>query len=146
MENNWILLDRKILEEIGYSNSFRIIPRKYKQNYLEDKCNDFNCVKNRLKNMTDFKCGNSLDDNNCDWVILKENKKENIYIKQNVFEKFKITVSEHLKKLKKTTEWFIYVLENVSFGVNHYKIGITNNLDKRMLQYKSSSYNDYNYK
>ena len=97
MENNWILLDRKILEEIGYSNSFRIIPRKYKPNYLEDKRNDFNCAKNRLKNMTDFKWCNSLDDNNCDWVILKENKKENIYVKQDVFEKFKITVSEHLK-------------------------------------------------
>ena len=30
--------------------------------------------------------------------------------------------------------------------MNNYKIGITNNLDKRMSQYKSSSYNDYNYK
>ena len=97
MENNWILLDRKILEEIGFHNSFRIITHKYKPNYLEDKRNDFNCAKNRLKNMTDFNCGNSLDNNNCDWVILKEN----IYIKQDVFEKFKMTVSEHLKKIKK---------------------------------------------
>ena len=85
--------------------------RKNKSDYLEDKRNDFNSFKHRVKNITQFKGGQSFDDDDddCDWIIIKEGKKENIYMKKESLNKFKIIVSEHLKKLKKINRWYVYV-------------------------------------
>ena len=101
MENNFVMIDRFIIEEFGYSNRFVMTLRKNKSDYLEDKRNDFNSFKHRVKNITQFKGGQSFDDDDddCDWIIIKEGKKENIYMKKESLNKFKIIVSEHLKKL-----------------------------------------------
>ena len=121
MENNFVLINRFIIEEFGYSNRFVMNLRKNNSDYLEDKRNDFNSFKHRLKNITQFKGGQSFDDNDCDWIIIKEGRRENIYMKKESLDKIKIIVSEHLQKLKKLNIRYICVLYNDTFKLNHYK-------------------------
>ena len=147
-DNDFVEIDRSILETIGFKNT--VYEVKHKNGVvkldkdgnpkLKDVRADFSAAIRSLRNTHGFIEGSSFDDTTAHFVVLKTGKmkqqnggqnKQSIWIKKNALEKWIhfYKISRHTSKnIQNGVVYFIHMQGNL----NMFKVGYSTNFIKRL--------------
>jgi hypothetical protein len=127
-DTDWIHLDRTMLEIIGFQNTMMEKVSKKGDIKLIDKRLDFSNAKRCLSKV--FPCGDSFDDNDHQWIIIKlvlperrtslqhgGNNKEEIWIRRQALEIFNATA---MTSKSHRNMIFLISMKNLVFDYQYY--------------------------
>jgi len=130
-EQDFVQIDRTVLEAFGYANTFKVVKKngipKLDSNgnqVLIDGRNDFTTVIRHLKTMKSFTEGTSLDDINADYVLVPDltsrgGKKNLLYVKKEMLEH--LCIMSNSPNSRVIREYFLELYRAVNDYIDYQK-------------------------
>ena len=147
-DNDFIEIDRSVLEMIGFKNIFSEQKDKHgnlKRDVngdplLKDMRNDFSSAIRYLRNTAGFIEGSSFDDNTAHFVVIKTGKtqhqyggqnKQSLWMRKNALEKWILFYKITGHTSKNTQNGVVYFI-HMEGNLNMFKVGYSTNFIKRL--------------